>query len=136
MQYIIKVNAQTIENKEKGTKFVVFNTYIKSEISDEWLKYNVKFSKVAREKLIERTSYIYVDEKDINVNELGKYPEFYIKDFAKQKVIEIDTKNLSKFFKSVEEDIKEAENIIDEPFKNPVEEKDLPFDNGNSKDKN
>lgn len=128
MHYIIKVNAQTIENKEKKTKFVVFNTYVKSEIDDTWLKYNVKFSKEAREKLIERTSYLYVNKEDISVNEMGKYPEFYIKDFVSQKVINVETKNLDKFFKTVDEDLKTAEKDIEEPFGKSVEEEELPFD--------
>lgn len=128
MQYIIKVNAQTIENKENKSKFIVFNTYIKNEENNTWMKYNVKFSKVAREKLIERTSYLYVNKDDITVNEIGKYPEFYIKDFVNQKVINIDTKNLDKFFKTVEEDLKAAEKDIEEPFGKPVEKEDLPFD--------
>lgn len=127
MQYAIKINAQTIESKKDKEKFVVFNTYIKSEITGEWLKYNVKFSKEAREKLVERTSYIYVDKEDIKVNELGKYPEFYIEDIVSQKVIEVDVKNLDKFFKVVKEDVETAESDIAEPFKNPVEKDDLPF---------
>lgn len=125
MQYIIKVNAQTIENKKN--KFVVFNTYIKSEIDDTWFKYNVKFSKEAREKLIERTSYLYVNKEDISVNEMGKYPEFFIKDFANQKVINIEKKDLGKFFKAVNEDLKTAEKDIEEPFGEEVKEEDLPF---------
>ena len=135
MQYAIKVNAQTIKSKKDNEEYIVFNTYIKSIINDEWIKYIVKFSKEAKEKLVERTSYIYVDKKDISVNELGKYPEFFIKDFSEQKVIEVDVNNLDKFFKVVDEDLKTAESDIAEPFKNPVDKKDLPFDNGNSKNK-
>lgn len=127
MQYIIKVNAQIIENKEKKTKFVVFNTYVKSEIDDTWLKYNVKFSKEAREKLIERTSYLYVNKDDISVNEMGKYSEFFIKDFVNQKIINVETKNLDKFFKTVDEDLKTAEKDIEEPFGEEVKKEDLPF---------
>lgn len=133
MQYIIKVNAQTIENKEKKNKFVVFNTYVKSEIDDTWLKYNVKFSKEAREKLIERTSYLYVNKEDISVNEMGKYPEFYIKDFVSQKVINVETKNLDKFFKTVDEEVKAAEKDLEQPFGEEVKKEDLPFNESNVK---
>lgn len=126
MEYIIKVNAQAIENKDKKTKFIVFNTYVKSENSGEWVKFNVKFGKDC--KVIERTSYIYVNEENISINEIGAYPTIYISKINKQKVIELDKKNLSKFFRTAEEGVKQAEEDLNNPLGTPVDESDLPFD--------
>ena len=130
MEYVIKVNAQAIENKTTKAKFIVFNTYVKND-NGEWVKFNVKFAKDIIVKdtgkgIIERTSYIYVTDDAISVDELGKYPTIYIKAVLSQKVIEFDKKSLSKFFKQVESvDLGE-----------PIAEEDLPFDtdNGNGND--
>ena len=120
MEYIIKVNAQAIENKDTKSKFVVFNTYVKNPVTNEWTKFNVKFGKDC--KVIERTSYIYADEANISINEVGKYPTLYINKVNSQKVIEFDKKGLDKFFKAVEESKKE-----EVPLGEPVPESDLPF---------
>lgn len=130
MEYIIKVNAQAIENKEKKTKFVVFNTYIKSENKDDlgndkWVKFNVKFSKEC--KIAERTSYIYADGENISINEIGDYPTVFIKKVNKQKVIEFDKKDLAKFFKVANEGVEQAEKDLNNPLGEPVKEEDLPF---------
>lgn len=129
MQYIIKVNAQAIENKDKKTKFVVYNTYVKNTVNDEWVKFNVKFDKEC--KIVERTSYIYVNKEDYSVNTLGKYPTIYIKKVAKQQVIEFDKKALDEFFKKVED-----EPDLDNPLGSPVNEEDLPFDTDDGKGNN
>ena len=120
MEYIIKVNAQAIENKEKKSKYVVFNTYIKNPENGNWTKFNVKFGKDC--KVVERTSYIYADDTAISINEVGKYPTIFISKVNSQKVIEFDKKDLDKFFKAVEESKKEEVNLGE-----PVAESDLPF---------
>lgn len=120
MEYIIKVNAQAIETKDKKSKFVVFNTYVKNPNTGEWTKFNVKFGKEC--KVVDRTSYIYADDTAITINEVGKYPTIYINKVNNQKVIEFDKKDLDKFFKAVEESQKE-----ESPLGDPIEEKDLPF---------
>lgn len=120
MEYIIKVNAQAIENKEKKSKFVVFNTYVKNPNTGEWTKFNVKFAKEC--KVVERTSYIYADDTAISINEVGKYPTIFISKVNSQKVIEFDRKDLDKFFKAVEESKQE-----EAPLGDPVPESDLPF---------
>ena len=130
MEFIIKVNAQVIENKTNKNKFIVYNTYVKSEETGEWVKFNVKFGKDC--KVIERTSYIYADKEAITINEIGKYPTIYINKVNKQKVIEFDKNNLEKFFK-----VSEAEKEdLEHPFGDPIDEKDLPFDTDNGKGNN
>ena len=124
MEFIIKVNAQAIENKQTKSKFIVYNTYIKSPDSGEWVKFNVKFGKDCQ--IIERTSYIYADEENISINEIGKYPTIYISKVNKQKVIEFDKKELAKFFRAVEE-VNEND-PAKELFGEPIDENDLPFD--------
>ncbi|MBO7714946.1 MAG: hypothetical protein J6S85_15365 [Methanobrevibacter sp.] len=122
MEYVIKVNAQAIESKTNKSKFVVYNTYIKHPMSGEWVKFNVKFSKEC--KVIERSSYIYLNKEDYSVNTMGKYPTIFINKFNKQQVIEFDKKALDDFFKKVE----------DEPtLGDPIAEEDLPFDTNNGK---
>ena len=122
MEYVIKVNAQAIESKTHKSKFVVYNTYIKHPMSGEWVKFNVKFSKEC--KVIERSSYIYLNKEDYSVNTMGKYPTIFINKFNKQQVIEFDKKALDDFFKKVE----------DEPtLGDPIAEEDLPFDTNNGK---
>lgn len=130
MEYVIKVNAQAIENKTTKAKFIVFNTYVKND-NGEWVKFNVRFAKDIIVKdtgkgIIERTSYIYVNDDAISVDELGKYPTIYIKAVLSQKVIEFDKKYLSKFFKVVENaDLGE-----------PIPEDELPFDTDNGNGEN
>lgn len=130
MEYVIKVNAQAIESKTNKSKFVVYNTYIKKPNAKEndkdiWVKFNVKFGKEC--KVIERSSYIYLNKEDYSVNTMGKYPTIFIKKFNKQQVIEFDKKALDDFFKKVEDDPTLGE---------PIAEEDLPFDtkNGNGND--
>ena len=130
MEFIIKVNAQVIENKTNKNKFIVYNTYVKSEETGEWVKFNVKFGKDC--KVIERTSYIYADKEAITINEIGKYPTIYINKVNKQKVIEFDKNNLEKFFKVIEAEKEDLEH----PFGDPIDEKDLPFDTDNGKGNN
>ena len=130
MEYVIKVNAQAIENKSTHAKFIVFNTYVKND-NGEWVKFNVKFAKdiIVKETgkgIIERNSYIYVDESAISIDELGKYPTIYIKAVLSQKVIEFDKKSLAKFFKQVDS--------VD--LGNPIAEEDLPFDTDNGNGEN
>lgn len=125
MEYVIKVNAQAIESKTNKSKFVVYNTYIKHPTSGEWVKFNVKFSKEC--KVIERSSYIYLNKEDYSVNTMGKYPTIFINKFNKQQVIEFDKKALDDFFKKVE----------DEPtLGEPIAEEELPFDANNGKNDN
>ena len=129
MEYVIKVNAQVIENKNNKSKFVVYNTYVKRNVESEndkdlWVKFNVKFSKEC--KVIERNSYIYLNKEDYSVNTLGKYPTIYINKFNKQQIIEFDKKTLDEFFKKVDN-----EPDIEHPFGEPVDEKDLPFETDN-----
>ena len=129
MEYVIKVNAQAIESKTSKAKFVVFNTYIKNGETGEWVKFNVRFNKEL--KVIERSSYIYLNKEDYSVNTLGKYPTIYINKFNKQQVIEFDKKTLDEFFKKVEN-----EPDTEKPFGDPVAEEDLPFDADNGKGNN
>lgn len=127
MELIIKVNVQTIENKETKAKFNVYNTFIKNEGDEKWTKFNVKFKKEV--KAPEKTSYVYADEKDISINEMGKYPTIFISKVSKVQPINFDKANLSKYFKQAPLTDKEVEDIIGDPFadKEPIDPKDLPF---------
>lgn len=125
MEYVIKVNAQVIENKTNKSKFVVYNTYIKHPETGEWIKFNVRFNKEC--KVIERNSYIYLNKEDYSVNTMGKYPTIYINKFNKQQVIEFDKKALDDFFKKVEEEPELGEAVAEE---------DLPFDTKDGKGNN
>ena len=129
MEYVMKVNAQVIENKANKTKFTVFNTYIKD--GENWVKFNVKFSKDAIQPT--GNAYVYFDKDNLSVNEIGKYPTFYIKKVNRIQDIFFDTKNLNKYFKEVSEELDKADKELENPFGTHVEEKDLPFDTNDGK---
>ena len=134
MEYVMKVNAQVIENRANKSKFTVYNTYIKDEETGNWIKFNVKFAKDC--ELPNGNAYIYFDKENLSVNEMGKYPTFYIKKVNKVQPIFFDTKNLNKYFKEIGEAVEQAEKDLENPFGRPVDESELPFDteNGNGND--
>ena len=130
MEYVMKVNAQAIENKTTKAKFIVFNTYIKD--GDNWVKFNVKFAKDTEQP--KGNAYIYFDKENLSVNEIGKYPTFYIKKVNRIQELVFDTKNLNKYFKEISEAVEKADEVdLDNPFGSPVDEADLPFDTKNGK---
>lgn len=127
MEFIIKVNVQALENKETKAKFNVYNTFIKNENDDKWTKFNVKFGKDV--KAPEKNSYVFADEKDISINEMGKYPTLYIGKVSKVQPINFEKANLSKYFKQAPLTDEQVAETIGDPFedKEPVDPKDLPF---------
>ena len=130
----MKVNAQVIENKTNKSKFTVYNTYIKDEETGNWIKFNVRFGKDCEKP--NGNAYIYFDKENLTVNEIGKYPTFFIKKVNKVQPIFFDTKNLNKYFREICEAAEEAEKELDNPFGRPIDESELPFetDNGKSND--
>ena len=125
----MKVNAQVIENKVNKSKFMVFNTYIKN--GDSWVKFNVKFDKDTIQP--SGNAYIYFDKENLSVNEMGKYPTFYIKKVNRIQDIFFDPKDLGKYFKEITEAIDQAEKDLENPFGRQVDEENLPFDTKNGK---
>lgn len=136
MELIVKVNVKKIEGKN-GNKFDVYNTYIKDEENSEWVKFNVKFKQGVERPVVD--SYVYADESEISINEIGNYPTIFINRVNKIVKLRFDSKNLQKYFKAVddktfvdeiEDEMKNADTDI---FDSPVEEKDLPFDKKDNK---
>ena len=99
MELIVKVNVKAIESGKN--KFNVYNTYIKDEQSGEWVKFNVKFKQ--GEQRPDCNSYVYADENEISINELGKYPTIFINKVNKIVKLRFDGADLKKFFRAVDE---------------------------------
>lgn len=136
MELIVKVNVKKIEGKN-GNKFDVYNTYIRDEENSEWVKFNVKFKQGVERPVVD--SYVYADESEISINEIGNYPTIFINRVNRIVKLRFDSKNLQKYFKAVddktfvdeiEDEMKNADTDI---FDSPVEEKDLPFDKKDNK---
>ena len=127
MELIVKVNVKTIESGKN--KFDVYNTYVKDEKTGEWVKFNVKFKQGVTKPACD--SYLYVDEGELSINEIGKYPTLFINKVNSVTPLRFDNKNLAKYFKTTVEEaheilgVKEGETIFDEK---EVDPKDLPFD--------
>lgn len=132
MELIVKVNVKTIETVDEKTKkknkFTVYNTYVKDPNTSEWVKCNVKF-KQGEEKPV-TDSYVYADEKEISINEVGKYPTIFINKVNQIRKLKFNNNNLQQYFKTSVEQAKEEMGIPDEGTifdAEPVDEKDLPF---------
>lgn len=129
MELIVKVNVKSISNGKNS--FNVYNTYIKDEQSGEWVKFNVKFKQGEEKPVVD--SYVYANDKEISINEIGQYPTVFINKVNKIVKLRFDGKNLSKYFKAVDEGKNEEEkdNTTEENepsiFDDPIDEKDLPF---------
>lgn len=143
MELIVKVNVKSISNGKNS--FNVYNTYIKDEQSGEWVKFNVKFKQGQEKPIVD--SYVYADDKEISINEIGTYPTVFINKVNKIVKLRFDGKNLAKYFRQADsEKTEESTEIVGDPFDegddsdsalfdNYVEEKDLPFDKEEKKGK-
>ena len=95
-ELIILVTVKEFENKNTKKKFNSYRTCIKDENGENNFV-TVKFHNDIENKPT-KTSYIYVNEKDVNITEGGNEPVMWINKINKLVEKKFD-KDLSKYFK-------------------------------------